>query len=408
MMKVAVIGGGAAGFFSAINAKQNYPDVEVTLFEKSSKTLSKVRISGGGRCNVTNGSSSIKELVAAYPRGASLMKKLLRVFNTNDTQDWFISRDVPLFTQDDNRVFPVSNKSESIINCFMDEVVKLGVLLRISTGVTAIKQEADKFQCSLSDDTTEDFDKVIIATGGSPKRRGFEWLEQLGHTIIEPVPSLFTFNMPDEDIISLMGVALTDVSVKIQGSKLKSSGPLMITHWGMSGPAILKISAFGARELFEKDYQFKAQLNWLNIQNHDTVYQELQKLGKENTKKPLQKLKPFGLPSRLWNFLVVKSGLDIDKPWGELGNKSFNRLVTTLTNDVYTVSGKTTFKEEFVTCGGVSLEDIDYQSMQSKVIPNLYFAGEVIDIDGITGGYNFQGAWSTAFVAAKLKELPQQ
>ena len=402
-MKVAVIGGGAAGFFSAINAKENFPESEVTLFEKANKTLSKVKISGGGRCNVTNSSSSIKELAAAYPRGSKQMKKLLKVFNTPDIQQWFESRDVPLFTQEDGRVFPVSNKSESIINCFMSELEKLKINLEIKKAVTKIEEEGQQLKCTLSDDSSKIFDKVIVATGGSPKRRGFEWLEKLGHKIEEPVPSLFTFNMPGEKVIELMGVALKSVSVKIQGSKLKSQGPLMITHWGMSGPAILLLSAFGARELQEKEYSFKAHLNWVDIQNQDLIYNELEKLSKDNPKKPLHKLKAFGLPSRLWNFLITKTGLSLDKPWGELGNKSFNKLVTTLSNDVYTVSGKTTFKEEFVTCGGVSLEDIDINTMQSKVIPNLYFAGEVIDIDGITGGYNFQAAWSTAYVAAKLQ-----
>lgn len=402
-MKIAVIGGGAAGFFSAINAKNNYPESEVVLFEKSTKTLSKVKISGGGRCNVTNGSSSIKELAAAYPRGSREMKKLLKVFNTPDIQRWFENRDVPLFTQEDGRVFPVSNNSESIIQCFMSEVEKLSIHLEVKKAVTKLESKSTSLSCTLSDDTSQEFDKVIVATGGSPKRRGFEWLEELGHKIEEPVPSLFTFNMPDENITDLMGVALKSVAVKIQGSKLKSDGPLMITHWGMSGPAILKISAFGARELSEKDYNFKAHINWVNIQNHETIYQELAKLSKNNSKKPLSKLKAFGLPSRLWNFLITKAGLDVEKQWGELGNKSFNKLATYLSNDVYAVSGKTTFKEEFVTCGGICLEDIDFSTMQSKVIPNLYFAGEVIDIDGITGGYNFQAAWSTAYVAAKLQ-----
>lgn len=402
-MKVAVIGGGAAGFFSAINAKLNFPEAEVSLLEKTSKTLSKVKISGGGRCNVTNGSSSIKELSDAYPRGGKKMKNLLKTFSTPDTQEWFTSRDVPLYTQDDNRVFPVSNKSESIIDCFMNEIEKLGIQLRLETSVTAISSKDDKIMLKFKNDNEEIFDKVIVATGGSPKRRGFEWLEGIGHEIVEPIPSLFTFNMPSESIIKLMGVVSTNAQVKIQGSKLKSAGPLLITHWGMSGPAILKLSAFGARELFDKNYEFTIQVNWINIQNHDLIFNELEKIGKENPKKALSKIKPFGLPSRLWNFLIVKTGLDPEKAWGELGRKSFNRLVTFITNDTYQVSGKTTFKEEFVTCGGICLEDINFNTMESRKFPNLYFAGEVIDIDGITGGYNFQAAWTTAFVAAKLQ-----
>jgi len=402
-MKVAVIGGGAAGFFAAINVKINFPEAEVCLLEKTTKTLSKVKISGGGRCNVTNGSSSIKELSEAYPRGGKKMKGLLKIFSTPDTQEWFTSRDVPLYTQDDNRVFPTSNKSDSIIDCFMQEVQKLNILLRLQSAVTAITQSDEKIKLEINGESTEVFDKVIIATGGSPKRRGFEWLEQLGHEIIEPIPSLFTFNMPKEEIIKLMGVVSTNAQVKIQGSKLKSEGPLLITHWGMSGPAILKLSAFGARELYERQYNFSIQVNWINIQNHDLVFNELEKIGKENPKKALSKIKPFKLPSRLWNYLIDRTELDQEKPWGELGRKSFNRLVTNITNDIYQVSGKTTFKEEFVTCGGISLADIHFKTMESRKIPNLYFAGEVIDIDGITGGYNFQAAWTTAFVAAQLQ-----
>ena len=404
-MKVAVIGGGAAGFFSAINVKINFPEAEVSLLEKTTKTLAKVKISGGGRCNVTNGSTSIKELSEAYPRGGKKMKNLLKVFSTPDTQEWFTSRNVPLYTQDDNRVFPVSDNSESIINCLMGQIQNLGVRLRLQSSVTTIERKDEMIQLHFNDDSVESYDKVIVATGGSPKRRGFEWLEKIGHEIVEPIPSLFTFNMPKEGIIKLMGVVSPNAMVKIQGSKLKSEGPLLITHWGMSGPAILKLSAFGARELFNKNYDFTIQVNWINIQNHETIFNELEKIGKENPKKAISKIKPFGLPSRLWNYLIEKTGLDLDKAWGELGRKSFNRLITFITNDSYQVSGKTTFKEEFVTCGGISLEDINFKTMESRKFPNLYFAGEVIDIDGITGGYNFQAAWTTAFVAAKLQSV---
>jgi len=404
-MKVAVIGGGAAGFFAAINAKINFPNAEICLLEKTTKVLSKVKISGGGRCNVTNGSSSIKELSEAYPRGGKKMKSLLKIFSTPDTQEWFTSRNVPLYTQDDNRVFPTSNKSDSIINCFMHEVQELGISLRLKSSVTAINQNGKKLDLEINGENTETYDKVIVATGGSPKRRGFEWLEKLGHEIIEPIPSLFTFNMPTEEIIKLMGVVSTDAQVKIQGLKLKSEGPLLITHWGMSGPAILKLSAFGARDLHEREYNFSIQVNWINTQNHEEVFNQLEKIGKENPKKALSKIKPFKLPSRLWNYLIDRTNLSQDKPWGELGRKSFNRLVTNITNDIYQVSGKTTFKEEFVTCGGISLADVNFKTMESRKFPNLYFAGEVLDIDGITGGYNFQAAWTTSFVAAKLQSI---
>lgn len=400
-MKVAVIGGGAAGFFSAIHAKENYPEAKVILFEKSKKLLSKVKISGGGRCNVTNGCSTIKELVAAYPRGGKQLKKAFRIFNNQHTMQWFEHRGVALKTEPDQRVFPKSDSSQSIIDCLMQATQRLGVQIECSQAVKAISPQSEHHQLTIKDSQLN-FDKVIVASGGSPKRTGLAWLEALNHNIKDPVPSLFTFNMPKNPITQLMGVAVEHTQVSIQGTKLKAEGPLLITHWGMSGPAILKLSAFGARILYEKGYNFKAQINWIAQSNFDQVAQQLQGLIQSHPKKQLSNLRPFGLPDRLWRFLLQKIDLPEQKIWGELGKKGLHKLVNLLINDVYEVKGKTTFKEEFVTCGGISLDHVDFSTMQSKVCPNLYFAGEVLDIDGITGGFNFQSAWTTAFIAGKL------
>ncbi len=404
-MNVAIIGGGAAGFFSAIGVKENYPEARVTIFEKSQKLLAKVKISGGGRCNVTNGCDSISELCDAYPRGGKSLKKAFNVFNTRDAIEWFESRGVPLLIQNDNCVFPVSQNSQSIIDCFLRESERLKIDVELGMGIKSIKQLDGKLVLDFLDIKTEQrrFDKVIVATGGSPKRSGLEWLEALGHKIEDPVPSLFTFNMPAEKITQLMGVVVENTLVNIQGTKLRSNGPLLITHWGMSGPAILKLSAFGARILSDLKYTIKVQVNWVNEPNNEVVISQIRSIVKEHAKKKLSNVRPYHLPSRLWEYLLEKGSLSLEKKWEELGAKALNKLVNFLTNDVYEVRGKTTFKEEFVTCGGVSLQSIDLNTMQSKMCKNLYFAGEIMDVDAITGGYNFQAAWTTGFIAGKLR-----
>lgn len=404
-MQVAIIGGGAAGFFAAIATKENYPNAKVVILEKSKKLLSKVKISGGGRCNVTNGCTSIKDLVKAYPRGSKALKKAFHVFNTQHTMDWFESRNVPLVVQEDNCVFPVSQNSQSIIDCFLEEVRRLGVQIEVGNAVKKITPLEDAIELTLSkgDLAPRKFDKVIVATGGSPKLQGLEWLANLGHKIETPVPSLFTFNMPNEAITKLMGIVVEETKTSIQGTKLKSDGPLLITHWGMSGPSILKLSAFGARLLSECAYSFKVQVNWVNELNNALVTQKIMEIVENHPNKLLTNYRPYLLPERLWHYLLEKSDLPSTKKWSELGKKGLHKLVALLTNDIYDVQGKTTFKEEFVTCGGVSLESIKTKTMESKVCPNLYFAGEVMDVDGITGGYNFQAAWTTAFIAAKLE-----
>ena len=403
-MKVAIIGGGAAGFFSALAVKENHPKAEVVIFEKSKKILSKVKISGGGRCNVTNGCTSISQLADAYPRGGKKLKKAFRIFSTPDTMQWFESRNVPLMIQEDKCVFPVSQDSQSVIDCFLNETKRLGIRIEMGKGIKSIQSIDYRLQLEFIKEQfpSEFFDKVIVATGGSPKRTGFNWLETMGHKIEAPVPSLFTFNMPEETVKELMGIVIEETQVSIQSTKLKSDGPLLITHWGMSGPAILKLSAFGARILSEMNYEFKIQVNWVNEKNSEKVLEELKNIVTKHSQKILSNVKPYFLKERLWLYLLEKCNLSTQKKWGELGKKGLNKIVTTLTNDVYNVKGKTTFKEEFVTCGGVSLESIDFKTMQSRVCKNLYFAGEVLDIDGITGGYNFQAAWTTAFIAGKL------
>jgi predicted Rossmann fold flavoprotein len=403
-MRVAIIGGGAGGFFSAISVKHHYPDAHVTIHEKSLKLLSKVKVSGGGRCNVTNGTDSIKILAEAYPRGSKQLRKLFGTFNNLHTMQWFEDRGVPLVTQDDLCVFPVSQDSQSIIDCFMKEAKQLGIEIKTKSGIKEMREVDGEIELSFIDEnnSSERYNKVIVATGGSPKATGFDWLSKLGHQISPPVPSLFTFNMPSETITELMGIVVENAIVKIQGTKLRGDGPLLVTHWGMSGPAVLKLSSFGARILSEMNYQCVAQVNWVNDVNVDRVTERLNQLAKEHPNKQLANARLLEIPIRLWLFLLEKCEIPKDITWSQVGKKPFNKLVNILTNDEYTVSGKTTFKEEFVTCGGVRLESINMKTMESRAVPNLYFTGEVIDIDGITGGYNFQAAWTTAFIAGKL------
>lgn len=402
-MKVAVIGGGAAGFFSAISAKTHNPDAQVTIYERSDKLLSKVRISGGGRCNVTHHCFKIHELVKFYPRGEKPLKKAFGIFSPTDTISWFNERGVELKTEEDGRMFPVSDSSQTIIDCLMKEVHNLGIGIKMKSAIKTLKESKNGLILGFKNGETKEVERVVVATGGSPRPEGFNWLRELGHNIEEPVPSLFTFNMPDESITKLMGVVAAPVSVKIMGSKLKSEGPLLITHWGMSGPAILKLSSFGARELNEMNYEFKALINWTGELSEQEIREVLKGVVEAHGKKRIHNVNPFELPGRLWEFLIEKVEVGENMIWQNMGKKNINRMVHILMNDEYSVRGKTTFKEEFVTCGGVCLQDIDIKTMESKKVPNLYFAGEVLDIDGVTGGFNFQAAWTTGFIAGKLR-----
>jgi len=404
-MEIAIIGGGAAGFFSAIAVKENFPDSKVIIFEKSHQLLSKVKISGGGRCNVTNGCDTIEELSKAYPRGGRELKRAFKIFNNFDTILWFESRGVPLVTQGDNCVFPRSQESQSIIDCLINTSKNLGVIIKTGARINSLKTNDSKLEIIFADEKIQPllFDKIIVTTGGSPKREGLEWLERCGHKIEEPAPSLFSFNMPSEPVKKLMGVVVENTIVSFQGTKLKADGPLLITHWGMSGPAILKLSSYGAKILKDTGYNFKIGINWVNETNNDTVVEELFRISKTHPAKILSSVRPYSLPIRLWMHLIEKSELSAEKRWGELGKKGINRLMNSLTNDIYAVKGKATFREEFVTCGGISLQSINMNTMESKVCKNLYFAGEVMDIDAITGGFNLQAAWTTGFIAGKLK-----
>ena len=400
--KVAVIGGGAAGFFAAISVKENHPNHQVTLFEKTSKVLSKVRVSGGGRCNVTHDCSDIPTLCEAYPRGGKKLKSLFYQFSKSDTVDWFETRGIPLKTEKDGRMFPKSNNSQSIIDCLESEINRLKVTLKLGQTIEKIEQDGIGWKLNFKNQSNKKFDIVIIATGGSPKINGFDWLRNLDHNIIPPVPSLFTFNMPNEPIKKLMGLVVENARVMIKNTKIKTQGPLLITHWGMSGPAILKASAFGARELSDREYEFKIQVNWVDVTNTELLFKKLLDLSQVFSQKSIGSQNVFIMPNRLWNYLLSKVEIPSHKKWNEIGKKKFRELVSILTQDEYQVSGKTTFKEEFVTCGGIDLSEINLKTMQSKKANNLYFAGEIIDVDAITGGYNFQAAWSGGYIAGKL------
>ena len=403
---IAVIGGGAAGFFAALSVKKHHPQYRVSLFEKTDKVLAKVKISGGGRCNVTNSTKDLNSLIKAYPRGGKKLKNIFYRFTTQDTYEWFENRGVPLKTEADGRVFPVSNNSQSIIDCLLSEAEKLGISIHYQTAVAHLEKNRDQWLLYFKHtESPIAFEAVIVASGGSPKEQGFKWLKDLGHEIKTPVPSLFTFNLPKEPITELTGLVVEHAVVKIKGQGIESTGPLLITHWGFSGPAVLVASSHGARQLAETNYHFEIEVNWLNERNTQDLFQQLQKIILQHPLKTIVNQKGFPLPQRLWQFLLEKSNLSIEKRWNELGYKNARRLIELLTHDTYKVSGKTTFKEEFVTCGGVSLESIHLKTLESKEAQGLYFAGEVLDIDGVTGGYNFQAAWSTGYIAGQLGNL---
>ncbi|MCX6206909.1 MAG: NAD(P)/FAD-dependent oxidoreductase [Bacteroidetes bacterium] len=399
--KLIVIGGGAAGFFTAVNAARMNPSLEVCIVEKSNKLLSKVKISGGGRCNTTHACFEIAELVKKYPRGQQFLKKAFHQFNTNHTIQWFAERNVTLVTEADGRMFPSTNDSQTIINCLLQEADKYAVKVLMQTEIKAIKKEDHQFQLVTSNEQQLVADYLCVACGGYPKSTMFQWLTNLGHTIETPVPSLFTFNMPGNKINQFMGLSVPMATVKIIGTKLVEQGPLLITHWGMSGPVILKLSAWGARILADASYRFKITVNWLSDYNEQNLRESWHSLRTELAAQKMGNKNPFSLPNRLWNFLLEQSEIKEDTRWADLPSKEQNKLIKNLTAAEFTVDGKTTFKEEFVTCGGIKLSEIDPNTMQSKKVDQLYFAGEIMDIDGVTGGFNFQNAWTSGWIAAK-------
>lgn len=405
-MKVAVIGGGAAGFFAAISCKAHHPEAMVSIIEKSSKTLAKVKVSGGGRCNVTNACEQQADFLRHYPRGQKQLKKTFNYFNRANTIAWFEERGVQLKAEDDGRMFPVTNNSQTVIDCLRSEVESAGISVLMKTSITEINSGIDGgFHVKFENGGDDYFDFVIVATGGSPKSTGYDWLRHLDHEIVPPVPSLFTFNIPEEKRLkSLMGLAVPNAVVKIQGTKMVQEGPVLVTHWGLSGPAVLKLSAWGARQLHDLNYNFKIQINWTGGVNEEILRQQVISASESQSKKKVMNAKPLDIPNRLWEYLLERIALNGNIIWAEVKKKDKNRLINVLLNDDYTVVGKTTFKEEFVTCGGVDLAEVDFNTMQSRKKSGMFFAGEVLDIDGITGGFNFQAAWSTGFVAGKLAQ----
>jgi len=421
---LVVIGGGAAGFFCAVNAARINPALQVIIVEKSSKLLSKVKISGGGRCNVTHHCFSIAEMIKKYPRGSSFLKKAFHHFFTTDTIQWFEERGVQLKTEADGRMFPVTDSSQTIIDCLMREANKYGVEILMNREVLStlpagrqvvngessivnneLSIEKNQWKVAFKDAGSIIADYVCIASGGYPKSIQFEWLKKPGHTIEEPVPSLFTFNLPGNNITELMGVVAENAVVKINGTKLSSQGPLLITHWGMSGPAVLKLSSFSARELAAANWHFTIAVNWNAEYNENTAREKLQAVRFETAAKKIINTNPFNLPQRLWQYLLKFSEIEEDARWADLPAKEQNKLVKNICTQEFAVKGKTTFKEEFVTAGGINLDEIDHNTMQSKIAPNLYFAGEVMNVDGVTGGFNFQNAWTTGWIAAKAIAL---
>lgn len=405
-LHIAVVGGGAAGFFAAIAAKQTNSKARVTIFERGQKVLAKVLITGGGRCNLTNSFAQITDLKQAYPRGDKMMKRLFNVFSRKDTWQWFEQRGVKLVKQDDECVFPVSQSAQSVVDALTHEAHKLGVEVRTGYAVEAVKQMGNgDIQLLFKVQKPVTVQRAAITTGGSPQANALQYLANLGHNIVQPVPSLFTFNIADATFKALMGTVVEGVTVSLVGTKHKATGPLLVTHWGASGPAILKLSSYGARYVHDCGYQFPIAVNWIGLTNSALVAEHLQGIVDSNPRKLLTSVHPFGLPTRMWQYILEKTALGADKRWDELGKKGLNKLVEALTNDQYKVTGKGAFRDEFVTCGGVSLSDINLNTMESKVCKNLYFAGEVLDVDAITGGFNLQAAWTTGYVAGKAMAL---
>lgn len=393
---IILVGGGAAGFFTAINIVEKNPKLKVAILERGSEVLQKVRISGGGRCNVTHACFEPNELVKFYPRGEKELRGPFHQFCSGDTIEWFEKHGVELKIEADGRMFPVSNSSQTIIDCFLEATNKLGIAVLTGQSVQSIfkKDTHWKIETQNENYVTE---KLILATGSNPKV--WEMLQKFGHAIVSPVPSLFTFNIKDSRIKELPGVA-AQVTVKVKDTKLTSTGPLLITHWGMSGPAILKLSAWGARVLHDKNYQFTIFVNWLNDAEKDEVENKLKELKQEHAKKSVSKKSPFELTNRLWESLVLASGIEVETKWADLSKIQLQSLVNQLINGTFQVNGKSTFKEEFVTAGGIDLKEINFKTMESKLHVNLYFAGEIVNIDAITGGFNFQNAWTSGFIVA--------
>lgn len=415
--QIAVIGGGAAGFFAAIAAAEADPAARVTLYEATAHPLAKVRVSGGGRCNVTHACFEPRELARRYPRGGRELLGAFSRWQPRDTVEWFAARGVTLKTEADGRMFPVTDDSATIVDCLLGAARKAGVVVRTQCGLKSAEVERGvpgalepaapasgahaRFRLSLTTGETAAADRLVLATGGNKSNAGFTIAAAFGHPIEPPVPSLFTFHVADPRLHGLAGVSVEDAATAVPGTKLRERGPLLITHWGLSGPAVLKLSAWGARTLHDVGYRFELRVNWAPTHNPETAHTVLADARARNPRKQVATWCPFGLPLRLWERLVVAAGLAADTPWTVVGNAALRGLAAQVVEADFTVDGKSMFKEEFVTCGGVRLAEVDFKTMGSRLVPGLHFAGEVLDVDGVTGGFNFQAAWTTGWLAGR-------
>src|SRR5690554_9565 len=394
---ILIVGGGAAGFFSAINIAEKNPKLKIAILERGKEVLTKVRISGGGRCNVTHNCFEVAELIKYYPRGEKELRSPFSVFSPKDTIVWFEKHNVKLKTEADNRMFPTTDSSQTIIDCFVDNARKLKIDVLTSQSVQSVFKSDDNWKIETQNEKYS-CENLIFTTGSNSKI--WKLLSGLGHKIISPVPSLFTFNIKDIRIKDLMGLS-TNATVKINQSKLQESGALLITHWGLSGPAVLKLSAWGARELFDKNYQFQISVNWLGNLSSEQCLEELKKIKSAESKKLVRNRKAFEIPTRLWEKLVTASEIPDSLKWADVNKKQLNNLANQLTNCQFQVNGKSTFKEEFVTAGGIDLKEVNFKTLESKLHKNLYFAGEILNVDALTGGFNFQNAWSGGYIIAQ-------
>ena len=401
MYDLLVVGGGAAGFFGAIQAAERHPGLKITILEKSGKLLSKVKVSGGGRCNVTHHEFNAKALAHHYPRGEKALRALFQKFQAKDVVEWFGGKGITLKVEADGRMFPVTNSSQTIIDCFLEETKRNNIEITLNEAVTKVEREVEGLRISTSIGSIVRARNVLVAIGGHPQRGAYSWLEEAGHTITPLVPSLFTFNDSAKHFVELMGLSVERGVVRIAGTKFFQEGPVLITHWGLSGPAVIKLSAWAAEWLHQVNYEFTALVSWIGNRQEENLREELLLIRQTRPKLKIFGNPLFQLPQRLWVKLCEEAEIENERIWGELSNRHLNKLIEQLIRCPFQMRGKTTFKEEFVTCGGVDLNEINLETMESKLIPNLYFAGEVLNIDGETGGFNFQSAWTTAWVAAK-------
>jgi predicted Rossmann fold flavoprotein len=398
-MKILVIGGGAAGFFAAITCAEQNPMARVMILDKNSTLLSKVKISGGGRCNVTHACFDAKRLVTFYPRGERALLGPFHSFQPKDTVHWFESRGVKIKTEDDGRMFPITNDSQTIIDCLKNAAHKAGVQVHGGVSIASVARGADGlFKAKLVTREEIDADRLLLATGSNPQ--GLHWAENMGHTLVPPVPSLFTFTIVDPRIANLSGISVDNAAVALENSKLEAAGPLLITHWGLSGPAALKLSAFGAREFHKRDYKTSLRINWISAAP-DAADKTLAYFKTTAPKKVVHGHQPYKIPQRLWVQLAVAAGIGAEKRWADASKDQLRALARELTAGVYSMTGKSAFKDEFVTAGGVSLDEVNFKTLESKKCPGLFFAGEILDVDGVTGGFNFQNAWTTGYLAGK-------